>query len=252
MIILLWELDSFRSDVVLRINQRIIEYDMKSANISLARVFHLLPEKEINRIASLGKKERVIAVGKIKQKDPTYNAREKRAFADARRAFFEINNISNNDVVAIKRDAIFLTKYVKHETLFEYINFRKKQEYSSYIYLSPLELYYDQKGGLDVKGISDDVYKSDHKDYFGEFLSSIFKALEVGGKFEATKRAIRFFDRYKWGQLSKEYYREFNPMSCYAYQDGTKSKEEYMEDMDSLDISYNFKLLLNVIQILTM
>ena len=76
----IWENDKYQADILSLTNRTIIEYDMKSANTSLAREFHLLPESKISEIESLGKKARVVAVGKIKQSDESYHEKEKAAF----------------------------------------------------------------------------------------------------------------------------------------------------------------------------
>lgn len=247
---MIWEFDTFRSEFTKVINRSIVEYDMKSANISLAKEFGLLPEKEISRIEAMGKKARVVTVGKIKQKDPTYDKKEKLAFAAARKFFFEMNGISLDDIIAIKRDAIFLTRYVEHERCREHILFRKKNEYTSYIYLKPFEIYYSRSNGLDIKGMNDDIYQTYHADHFGAFLCSVFHRLETSDKDEVLLTIRRFLDNYKWLRLDSEYYREFNALSNYRYKDGTRSVEEYRGYIGELDISHNFKILLDLINII--
>ena len=243
----IWENDKYQADILSLTNRTIIEYDMKSANTSLAREFHLLPESKISEIDSLGKKARVVAIGKIKQSDGSYNDREKAAFMEARRLFFEKNDIKDDEVISIKRDAIFVTRYVDVTKVGEYIDFRPKNEYTSFVYMKPLEIYYSPNG-LDIKGISDEIYEKYHKDYFGEFLFTAIRILNNCEKEEALKYIRRFFDEYKWRKLDTGYYREFNNMSQFRYLSGEVAMDEFMEDLSLVDISHNFKLIIQFLQ----
>ena len=49
----LWERDSYKTPVKALFNHRIVEYDMKSANTSIAREFGLLPEKRIKELVKI-------------------------------------------------------------------------------------------------------------------------------------------------------------------------------------------------------
>lgn len=243
----LWELDKYQADIISLINRTIIEYDMKSANTSLAKEFHLLPMEKIKELEAMGKRSRNVAVGKIKRSDPTYQAKEKVAFAEARRMFFEMNDVKDTEIIAIKRDAIFLNRYVPTTKVGTYINFRPKNEYTSFVYLKPLEIYYS-KNGLDIKGMNDEVYLRYHKEYFGHFISSTIRILENCSKEDAERYITDVFDAYKWRKLDSGYYREFNNTSQFRYLNGEVSMEEYMEDLSALDISHNFKLIIQLLR----
>ena len=85
----------------------IIEYDLKSANTSLCSEYHLLPQDQIEKISALPRSKRVVKIGKLCRKNKEFNEGLKRAFVDIRRRFFEANNIQDEDILAIKKDAIF-------------------------------------------------------------------------------------------------------------------------------------------------
>ena len=244
----LWELDRYQSDILMLTNRSIIEYDMKSANTSLAREFGLLPESKIKEIEAMGKKNRVVAIGKIKRDDPNYQEKEKAAFAEARRRFFEENNLTINDIISIKRDAIFVSRYVEKEKVGKYINFRQKNEYTTYVYINPIELYFNPKNGLDIKGMNDEIYQTYHSEYFGSFLCTIMRTLEMCSQEDALKTFRRFWDDYKWRKLDAGYYREFNNLSQFKYLTGETSMEEFMEDVSQLDISYNLQILTKLLK----
>lgn len=238
----IWEKDRYQADILTLTNKTIIEYDMKSANTSLAREFKLLPEDKISEIEALGKQSRVVAIGKLMRDDKEFADKLKASFMEARRLFFEENELEDDEVITIKRDAIFVTRYVEHMEIGEHILFRPKNQYTSFIHLKPFEIYYSSDG-LDIKGMDDEIYKRYHKDYFGDFLSGVIRRLETSSKKETLRYIRSVFDSYKWLELDPGYYREFSNTSQFRYLDGRVSMEEYMQDLTQLDISNNFKLI---------
>ena len=88
----------------------IIEYDLKSANTSLCSEYHLLPQDQIEKISALPRSKRVVKIGKLCRKNKEFNEGLKKAFVDIRRRFFEANNIYPEEVISIKKDALFKMK----------------------------------------------------------------------------------------------------------------------------------------------
>lgn len=246
----LWEMDHYRADFNMLVNVDIVEYDLKSANTSIAREYDLLPEKQCDKLDALPKKQREIKVGLLKQKDPIYAEKEKLGFIAAREAFFRKNEINDTDVIAIKRDAIFIKRYLPHEQVGEHLLFRVKNEYCGYLNLNPVEVYQRRDRTLYTSGINDDVYKSSHAYWFGDFLSMVLSTKANSGRDNALNYIRRFYDEYKWFKLDPEYYREFNASSRYAYKDGTYSGIEYREDLSELDISYNQRIICKLVNYL--
>jgi hypothetical protein len=244
----LWEKDNYNTPVNALFNHTIIEYDMKSANTSLAREFELLPEDEIKRIENLPKTEREITIGLLKRDTEGYSEKEKAAFIIARKLFYEDNKLEDEEIVAIHRDAIFTLRYVDYERVTKNINFRKKNEYTSYLNLGVK--VFQKNDGIDVKGIDDDLYEEKHKDYFGSFLHDFIHRVEVTPKDSYMRFLVNFYDQYKWRKLDSGYYREFNARSQFHYLDGRYAEEEYQEDLSTLDISFNLKLILQLMTML--
>lgn len=246
----LWERDSYKTPVQALFNHRIVEYDMKSANTSIAREFGLLPEKRIKELENLPKKEREVAVGLIIRDNPGYSEKQKLGFIAARKLFFSQNEILDEEVVAIKRDAIFVMRYVPREQVTENLNFRMKNVYSSFINLGKnIEVYYKPEG-LDIKGIDDEIYVERHSEYFGEFLHSLIRRVESTDKKSYLSYLRMVFDMYKHRELDSGYYREFNARSQFHYLDGSFANEEYLEDLTSLDISHNLNIILKLMTML--
>lgn len=243
---MLYEKDNYKAPINMVINQTIVEYDMKSANTSLAREFHLLPEKEITRIENLPKMDREISIGLIKQRNREYSEKEKIAFCAARKMFFDQNELDDGDILSIKRDAIFVFRYVKHEQVTDNINFRMKNVYSSFLSLGVDVFYNSEK--LDIKGIDDQIYEERHKEYFGGFLHDFIRRAEVTEKDKLLRYLRNFYDDYKWRRLDPGYYREFNARSQYKYLDGKYADEEYLEDLFQVDIGHNLNILLKLMR----
>ena len=246
----LWERDSYKTPVKALFNHRIVEYDMKSANTSIAREFGLLPEKRIKELENLPKKDREIAVGLILRDNPGYSEKQKLGFIAARKLFFTQNEILDEEVVAIKRDAIFVMRYVNNEQVTDNIDFRMKNVYSSFINLGKnIEIYYNQEG-LDIKGIDDEIYKERHSEYFGMFLYSLIRRIESSERNSYLTYLRMMFDMYKHRQLDSGYYREFNAKSQFHYLDGSYANEEYIEDLNAVDISCNLNIILKLMTML--
>lgn len=247
---MIWTKDSYIANIPTLFNRTIVEYDLKAANISLAKEYELLDKDEIDRIEKLPKQERVIAIGLIQRDDKFYKEKEKMAFAAARKKFIDTNHIEDVEIHAIRKDAIYVLRYVKEEQVGGYLQFRMKNEYTSYLNLQPLHVYYNKMNGLDIKGISDEIYGEFHKEYFGAFLYETIRMIESGDTARALKKVRIFYDSYKIRKLDVEYYREFNAASLFRYIDGELSKSHYRDNVSELDISFNLQLIIKLVNYL--
>ena len=236
-------------------NREIVEYDMEDAGFSLIQEFGLLPDKEIERLKKKGKQKRKIAIGIIQKNDKKFRTDLKEAFSMARESFFISNGLEEEDVISIKKDAIFTKRRCEVEKVGSYINFRKKHEYTSYILLStkkgkPLEIYY---GPFDfaVKGISDSLLAY-HEDYMIDFMKRFFSKMQTSDKTSVLQFMRRFVDKYKRRELEMGYYRNFNIVSDFT---SINEPDVVYMDYDSsaiedIDISYNyFNILLKLLKI---
>ena len=228
----------------------IIEYDLKSSNTSLCSEYHLLPQSQVDAIAALPRTQRVVKIGKLCRKNKEFNEGLKKAFVDIRRRFFEANNIQDEDILCIKKDAIFCLRRCQNNK-FGPCLFREKNVYSSYLYLPPLEVYYKSsfrpdKRVICVKGISDEVLTL-HEDYTLKFLMKIFTYIEGGNRKALYRYFSDFVTGYKHRLLDPGYYREFNQNSKMISDDGVTSYDddtfipyEGHEKVNHLNIDYNF------------
>lgn len=242
---LLYKRDTYLNrDIPFIYGTNIYEYDMHHAGISICKYFDLLPASEIERIETKSKNKKQIAVilGKLQRSNPEFKKNLAQGFIDAREIFFRENGLRDEDVLSIKKDAIFTFRICDYQ-VFNEITFSLKNHYTSFVHTDQYEYYYsDEK--LDVKGINDShLYL--YKDHIMKFISKVIYKIENETK-EDVLRYIRVFsDRYKKLELDPEYYRPFNQEGNFHSKDG-----EYIYNMATpdllpeIDITYNY---LNVI-----
>lgn len=239
-------------------NANITEYDMKNAGFSLIKKYDMLPKKKIEELEKIGKEEKVldkkygkqkqtILIGKLQREDKELSTKMKVAFEIERNNFIEMNQLSEDDIISIKKDAFFIstTKPINGK-IDKFINFRKKNHYSSYLYIKPLEIYYMYGKPLDIKGISEEK-QSAHGEYMYQFIEKALHAYETRELQSVLSMVTSFIDKYKHLQLETGYYRELNPQSKFLYLDGEKSEIEYREDLSQLDIMTNFQILIKIL-----
>lgn len=227
-------------DIEFLVSNEIIEYDMQSAGFNLIKKFKLLDDYKIRYLESLDKKPRQIQIGLYQRQDKELKKKLNEKFIEARKWFFDNNNLTDSDILSIKKDAIVTTKRC-FETEFDNIRFVEKNEYTSYYYLNRYEFYYN-KDTLDVKGISDELLEL-HRDYMLDFLFNFFKMNEISKKKKVIELIKDFSYYYKRRDLNIEYYRELNVQSVFKINErlfGEKLGLRSIGDKDAVDISYNY------------
>ena len=238
-----WERHQYTNrDIQIIINGEIIEYDIKSAGLSLAKQFGHLPEKMIKHLESLDKETRNRKMGLIKRYNKQFSKNENEALVEARKLFIKSNNLSVDDIVAIKRDAVFVTRRCINRK-FGNIEFVPKNMYTSYMEFDEIELYYNSKY-LDVKGINDVVIEK-HEKYMLDFFKQYLELLESGKDSRLKDFITNFVYRYKSRLLDIGYYREFNATSSYRLREVIENCIYSIDVIDStcfdnVDISYNY------------
>lgn len=258
----LYERDTYlNKNIDLLTNQAIIEYDLKSANVSLCREYNLLSKDKIDSIADMPKSDRVKTIGKLMRRDKEFTEKLKASFVDIRRRFFIENEIMDGDILAIRKDAIFCLRRV-HADTFGHCYFDSKNTYTSFLRLDRLEFYYNpigkhygDKPRVDVKGINDENLMK-HDAFMLEFFRSLFKHLETSNRATQIRFLKRFIDNYKNRRLEVGYYREFNQESVFHIIDKEETYDDevfipYVEKQKELVIDYNFfNILLPIVKIM--
>lgn len=251
----LWENDIFNNQNILYLfNHYIIEYDMRNAGFSLIKDLKLLSQNKINELDKLKKHDRDIAIGKLQRNDKKFSNDLKYGFQISRKQFIESNNLSEDDIICIKKDAIFSIKECSLTKFGDNIEFRDKNKYTSFCTLKPikssrlLQIFYN-KNTLDVKGIDDDELIN-HDDYMCKFIREYFRMMETSSNEYVLQYLRTFADKYKALDLDIDYYREFNAQSRFILSNGEVSDTEYM-DKEELDIMYNYLNIISKLVLIT-
>lgn len=244
----------------------IIEYDMKDGGFSIIKEENLLPRPIIRELEKIPKGiERNIAVGKLKySKDPSIRETGKkleRLFAKYRIMLGDKNDIDESDIFSIKRDAVFLTRYINQTEFGNYINFREKNKYDIYFLLGKddlqtnyeskhrtYEVYYNTfNDDISFKGIKDELVESYHMEGIVPIVKKYLRFLSNFNYEGATKYIVEIIDAYKFYELPIACYREFNDESDFKFQIEGKSfgtMEADIAMIEHIDIRYNFNHIL--------
>jgi len=223
----------------------VIEYDIRSAGFNICKQFGLLPEEKIRELEELDKKERHVAIGKLQREDKTLSEKLKEGFAKCREAFFRYNNVTDDDILSIKKDAIFIIgKRYEHLRFGKYIEFVPKHTFHSYIYLNDCEFYIGEDE-LACKGIKDELLPL-HRDYMLDLITEYVNLLRLSN----TSKQLEFIKEvavaYRNKKLESGYYRELNnqslfrPIARIAIMENTLGYTDFNLDLKYLDISYNY------------
>lgn len=220
----------------------IIEYDMKSAGFNIIKSKKLLPDEVIAELETLPKHERHEKIGKLHYKYKGLGSGLKEGFREFRVLFYENNDLQDDDILSIKKDAIFTKKYC-YNLKYKNVTFEEKNVYQAYVYLEKLriELYWNSlTGDIDVKGINDEVVEL-HDEYMLKFISTYIRLLSSYDIDGARKYIMKYINDYKQRKLPAGYYREFNPDSQFkAIIAGKVVPMDRFNRVDMCDISFNY------------
>jgi hypothetical protein len=153
-------------------NNIIREYDMVNAGINILHHHKVLSDEEYVNLNQMDKLAKNIVVGKFLKKNPDINEALMNEFINIRKDLFEVNGIQDDDILSIKKDAVFIiNKRLNNLQLNEDYLFQEKNKYSGYINIDRKEFYYNiEQRKFDIKGYSKDI-KAFHENY-------LFKELE--------------------------------------------------------------------------
>ena len=186
----------------------------------------------------MDKHSRTVKEGKLQKENKELAKKIVDGLSNVRLAFGVINNISDDRVLSIKKDAVFLINtLVTKPSINDVFVFREKGKYTSYINLNNKEFYLGVDDTLDVKGLSADV-KEKQKDYF---LNDIRKILKSGERLSQDQLYLMiktYRSKYLNRQLNIETYRD---LSTGRFHVGKYELDAVSQDMiNDIDISQNY------------
>ena len=219
-------------------NNEIIEWDIKSANTSLMSYYNLQPDKVIQKLASMTKSQREISVGKLMKKDKEFAKKLEESFNKIIQEFMDANQLSWDDIVSIKKDAVFVKNHKINHNEFGAVHFIPKNQYKHVLLLPKYEIYISDSV-TDVKGIPDEKL-SLHEDGMLDFIRT---TMETASEFLKLQSFFKeYVTAYKNKELEFDAYREFNSDSLFRIGGEFPMLSDSMieDDIDVLDISYNY------------
>lgn len=214
------------------------EWDIHSAGLSVLKFRKILPEKMLDEWSKLDKHTRTVKEGLLQKENPEIAKIILETLAQARQAFIYANNIPSEKILSIKKDAIFLIEQNPKVTTIKDFEFRKKGQYTSYLYVNGKEFYYSPRAdSLDIKGLSDDV-KALQKDYLLTDIKNILRRIEENGRDRMFEYLKKYRSNYLNRKLNIEVYRSLEDglfrIGNYTF------KNANMDMLQDLDISQNY------------
>jgi len=233
-----------------RVQNRIYEYDLHSANVSALRATGKFDERMLDILENSEKQVREEAVGKMIRRDKTKTIYGyiSRGIQRAKEQLFRFNGIKDDEVLTIKNDAVFVIGRKLQHTTFGPYEFRLKNVYAGYIRIDKIEIYYDKKHkSITIKGVSDMVVEHpDHQSGMLCFFLQVFRYLDLDQVQDLRDYLIRFARDYKALKLPHQYYRELNSNNIYRTKIELAGFEYNLteigpDDMDMINPIYNYR-----------
>lgn len=255
---MLYDRVNYTADISYLTNVFIYEYDISKCNINILYTKNVIDKATYDYLNEAPRMTRQVYVGKLCRDENVSNIL-KAGIIEAKKVFFEANNIQDRDVLSIKNDAVFLIGKKVRYTEFELIKFVAKNIYTSFYKFSNMEFYYYYSNAtkeeyLDVKGISDENLKL-HEGFFLQLLKDLFYSIQINGP-EISMRMLKdSYIEYISLKMPIEYYRCFNTQSIYHFnfKCGTTgySINNVTESYKSMiDITFNLSILIEIQKIL--
>lgn len=222
----LWEKKNYLLDIDYLIATTISEYDIRKANISVLYSEGVINKDYYDYLYSADRMTRQVEVGYMIKDNKEVGDILANGIAKYRKLFFEANDISDNDILSIKNDAIFVMRKKPLVTTFGNVEFVNKNTYSSFIkILRNKEIYINsdminQSMTIDIKGISDENLEK-HRDYMMRVIGDIAYFIEVGDIKSGLEYISSFYTQYINRQLPIGFYRSFDDLSNFMVLTGS-------------------------------
>lgn len=215
-------------------NSIIKEYDMKNAGLNILYNKEFINTKEYNKLLKMDKLKRNVIIGKFLRDNPDINKELMEGFIEARKLFFEKNDIDDSEILSIKKDAIFLINNTPAITkLNDNYVFRKKNEYNCYLNIRNKEFYYSEiDKELNIKGFSKEIIES-QKDYIFKFIEECMNLVTLERKDDLFIKLLEFKNDFIEKELDINYYRDID-RNTFLF----KYKNQFLEVEDLGNINF--------------
>lgn len=188
------------------------EYDVVKSNISILKHYKLITDAQYKIYCNMPKIDRQVSIGKLIRQNKDLQLILDKALQACRAKLMQLNSLEEQDILSIKKDAMFTLMPCNNLVISKDIFFVCKNVYSLFIRVLKLELYFTMNENsyiLDVKGISDDVLPK-HFDGFYIILCEVCSYIVNNNIIGAIKYIREVYSKYISKNLPIQYYREFN------------------------------------------
>lgn len=237
------------------ISGRIIEYDIKAANISILRQKNIISQEQYEYLNNLPKINREIEIGLMEKQDYSIYETLQDGIIEAKHDLISFNKIDEDQIIRIANDAVYINSDIdlKFTKFGDFVEFRNKSEYNVFCKLNNLVIFckFLDNGdiNLDIKGLDKtNTVLEIHKNYMASIIVSTIVLLERSGIQSAIDYLSKICENYIKRKLPIEFYREFNNDCVYKLVQmnsfanfGISSVSE--SDINLIDISYNYSIL---------
>ena len=223
---------------------RIIEYDIKSANINVLFNKGVIDKSKYDYLNNLPKMQREIVVGNMIKENPSIYHILLNGILEFRNLLVESNDIQEEEVVRVATDAIYVNRFddLKY-TQFDNVIFAKKSEYNNMVKLLDLIVfskYINDNIDIDIKGIGNNsIY---HQQFMFTLIANAIYLLERVSVEDALIYMTDMYERYVSRKLDIGFYRQLNSDSGYLIP--MYNMVVYnASDINIVDINYNIQYL---------
>lgn len=255
----LWKCINYLQPIYLLKSTLIYEYDIEKANISVLLDGGYISQDYYNWLSKQDRMVRQVIIGKMERDNNSITKAKQQGIEEAKRQLFQSNNIKDVEVLAIKNDAVFVTRELTN-LQFKHVKFTLRNRYTMYMKVFRSELYYlydlgSKEEVLHIKGINDEVLKL-HEEYFISFLKDLFNLYQVNGVIPAINLLQEFYKDYMSRSLDLNFYRDITTGN-FLLNTGSSMYEYYSEIPNDrirqiVNISNNGSFLREIAKILYM
>lgn len=241
----LWQKTNYTSNIKYIKDTIITEYDIKSAGMNILYDSGFLNKEQYKNLKNTEKYERNVIIGKMLRENKEMNLKLNEGFKIARKVFMEINNLEDNDILSIKKDAIFVIgKKCNNLRVSDHVYFTENSEYDNYINIIDKEHYinlYENK--IDVKGYHKETYDN-HKDYLFKFLMECLWEDKKSDKKDLFKKLLIFKNNLINYNLPIKYYKDIIENKYVIDLDSLEFEitDDLEDDLKAEDLSYDNQL----------
>ena len=253
----LYEKNTYVAPYEYLIDKIIREYDLEKANINILIEEGLISKSQYDYYAALPKRQREVEVGILQRDNPSILSGLKRGFVRAREEFFRVNAIEDSSILYIDKDSITTIEQARtyfgvgtmQTRLSEYLNFRLKNEYTSFYRVFLVDFLYFNDGNTEsfrIKNASERVPLK-HMHYMMDLLLSIAYSGQSSRVLDTLQMIKSAYCSYTSGELDPNFYREFNQRSQFKLKSNSTAFQYYsdvlIDDLDLIDKTFNMDII---------